>query len=95
MPWALRVWGVRGPILDPAATDPADAVGAYVAEYDPDAHDGWGSVLLDGDPAKAATFDTAKGAFEFWQRTSQVRPVRPDGLPNRPLTAFTVEVVRL
>jgi hypothetical protein len=28
-----------------------------------------------------------------WKRTSKTHPRRPDGKPNRPMTAFTVEVV--
>jgi hypothetical protein len=29
--------------------------------------------------------------LDLWQRPSTEVPLRPDGRPNRPLTAFTVE----
>jgi len=39
------------------------------------------------------TFGDARAAFECWQQVLRSRPVRPDGKPNRPLTAFTVAIV--
>jgi hypothetical protein len=38
-------------------------------------------------------FKTAGEAWMLWRRPSRVRPVRADGKPNRPLTAFTIEVL--
>jgi hypothetical protein len=47
------------------------------------------------DPAKAKQYPDHGAAMEDWRRQSVRRPFRPwDGKPNRPLTAFTVEVVR-
>lgn len=31
----------------------------------------------------------------FWKTTSRVNPIRADGRPNRPLTAFTIEPVKI
>jgi hypothetical protein len=31
-----------------------------------------------------------RDAWELWMRPSVTRPVRPDGQPNRPLTAFSI-----
>lgn len=39
-----------------------------------------------------ATRYSAKAAFELWRAVDQRNPVRPDGKPNRPLTAFTVDI---
>lgn len=43
-------------------------------------------------PAAAAGFPSVVEALEFWKTVDPRRPVRPDGQPNRPLTAFTVSV---
>jgi hypothetical protein len=39
----------------------------------------------------AARF-TSGEAFELWRSVDTRNPVRPDGRPNRPFTAFTVEI---
>lgn len=67
-------------------------VGAYLVEYDPDAHDGRGGATWTEHLMWARRFDDAAAALEFWRQPSTVRPTREDGEPNRPLTAFTVEV---
>jgi hypothetical protein len=41
------------------------------------------------DPAEALKFKDAKAALEFWRWQNGIRP---DGKPNRPLMAFTVEL---
>jgi len=66
--------------------------GSMVRMYDPDANDGLGDVLFTLNPKLALKFDTQTEAYEFWMQTSKVRPLRNDGLPNRPLTAFSVEI---
>jgi hypothetical protein len=35
-------------------------------------------------------FADLAAAVACWKRQSTVRPLRPDGKPNRPLTAFTI-----
>lgn len=71
----------------------------YVRYYDvdyvsPGGYDG-GRLYVTEDPNWAKPFDTAGEAFEVW---NSVAPPpydkRPDGKPNRPLTAFTCEVSR-
>lgn len=67
--------------------------GRYVVEYDP--------AILPGDTVHLVTthdihaakhFATAPEAFECWRAVAPNMPVRPDGQPNRPLTAYTVEI---
>jgi hypothetical protein len=41
----------------------------------------------------ALRFPTGAAALECWRRQSPTHPFRPDGEPNRPLTAFSVEIV--
>lgn len=46
------------------------------------------------DPLLATTWPTAAAALEAWRTIDEARPWRPDGKPNRPLTAFTVTVLQ-
>jgi hypothetical protein len=66
--------------------------GRYVRRYDPDAHNGLGEVWTAAEPVDALQFATGVAAAEFYRQASKVKPVRGDGRPNRPLTAFTVSV---
>ena len=74
---------------------PCPFVGRYVAAFDADAHDGRGLVDYTPHVSKAKRFAHHVEAWEFWRTQSKVRPLRPDGKPNRPLTATTVEMVRV
>lgn len=65
-------------------------VGWYLASYDANGNDGWGEAIWTEDPAKAIVFATATEAHACWSEQSRLRPLRPDGQPNCPLTAFSV-----
>jgi hypothetical protein len=67
---------------------------AYVIECDVDARGGLGTLVL-GPRAEARRFPDVRAALTYWKRQSTVQPLRTDGQPNRPLTAFTVDVLRL
>lgn len=54
-----------------------------------------GKAALTGDPRRAKPFESFGDAHKFWATQSTTRPVRADGKPNRPLTAYTVEIVTL
>lgn len=62
----------------------------WLRSLDVDAHDGRGDVRITHDPTKAMRFASIMSASQCWQRQSTVRPLRPDGKPNRPLTAYTI-----
>ena len=65
-------------------------VGWYLAGYDADGNDGWGEAVWTDDPAEAIVFATATEAHACWTAQSRLRPMRPDGQPNRPLMSFSV-----
>ena len=65
--------------------------GTYLESYDPDAHDGMGAIVWTSDITKAMRFASFVAVMAAWQTTSTVNPVRDDGRPNRPLTAFNIE----
>jgi hypothetical protein len=67
-------------------------LGSYLVSADVDAHGGLGQVAWSRNPAKAKSFASTAEAFEFWRSQSTVRPLREDGKPNRPMTAFSVQI---
>jgi len=72
---------------------PTDFDGEYLTKFDPDFRNGLGRVWTTPDQNKAKLFGDLGQVIEFWKITSRVRPMREDGKPNRPLTAFTIEPV--
>jgi hypothetical protein len=76
-----------------ATGEASDLDGLYVKAYDPDFRWGRGEIVGTKDKDEALKFETLQGALTEYRRTSKVRPLRPDGKPNRPLTAYTIEVV--
>lgn len=75
--------------------------GLYLAEYDPgrsgtDPNTGeymLAHVVCTGDPKKAMKFKDAGEVHATWTKVDPRRPTRGDGRPNRPLTAFTFEML--
>lgn len=67
----------------------------WLASFDPAANDGRGAVVGTPDRAKAAIFDDFGHAMRVYKASPACHPTREtDGKPNRPLTAYTIEVVR-
>lgn len=89
--YVIRCLGMTGFQMHGVAT-PA---GLYLVDYDPDGNDGYGDAEFTNDPNKARTFTTQMEAYELWRAVPTVRPNRTDGNPNRPLTAYTIEVLPL
>src|SRR5215471_10616129 len=63
-------------------------VGKFVSYFDPDAMDGRGEVRFTDNPRQAIRFTDQAAALRFYQTVSNVRPLRPDGKPNKPLTSY-------
>lgn len=70
-------------------------VGEYLMTFDPEAGDGWGFATFTADLAAARHFPDVAAAYRFYGTRPESRPTRPDGKPNRPLTAFTMEFMRV
>lgn len=68
--------------------------GEYLKSYDPEAFDGRGDVVFTANIAEAMRFDSYMAAMAFARRVPACRPLRGDGKPNMPLTAFTLEILR-
>jgi hypothetical protein len=65
-------------------------VNAWLKSCDVDSRDGRGTIEMTMLLEEAMRFEDYVLAWEYWNRRSTIRPTRPDGQPNRPLTAYTV-----
>lgn len=75
----------------------------YLVSYDPDwqpdplpeGEPEWrcGLSIWTGDPYEAKVFNSFIEAMDCWNQTASAHPVRGDGRPNKPLTAYSVQVV--
>ena len=87
----MRVLGMAGVYYNASEME---AVGfddpCYIQGYDLEYADGRGRAMLTGDIDLAITWDTEVEVFEAWRTVSEKMPVREDGKPNRPLTAYTI-----
>lgn len=72
----------------------------YIAFYDPDAHAAGslyptGHVRLTSDVKEAIRFATKDDARLFILQQSRITPLRPDGVPNRPLIGWSLAIERV
>ena len=67
----------------------------WLRRFDPDALGGRGWTDFADDPTEAMRFDTVEAVMECWKTQSRTVPLRDDGRPNRPLTAYTIQPVKL
>ena len=70
-------------------------IGDYLEWSDPNAKFGLGDDRWTADLAKAKRFPSFTAAMECWKAQSTLVPRRPDGKPNRPMTAWSVTVVEV
>lgn len=82
MPWRMKIHGTG--LICPV----------YLESYDVNAHGGRGSVAMTVDGSKALIWPDIADVLAAWKEQSTVLPLRPDGKPNRPLSAFTIEPER-
>lgn len=78
--------------LHRASGGPSPEAGLYVQDLDPDAHQGRGHIKWVKTPQEAKHFPDSDAAMAYYQMQSKVYPTRTDGQPNRPLTAYTMDI---
>jgi hypothetical protein len=83
--WVLRCFGIAGVVDTGVPFDPTDM---YLSGYDPEFHGGDGRAEWTTERSQALTFPTMLDAVSFARQIPGAKPLRPDGKPNRPLTAF-------
>jgi hypothetical protein len=77
-------------VVEFADGTPCPHANQWLERFNHEAYGGQGYGEFTPDPAKAKRFVDSAAAMDFWRKQSRVRPKRPDGKPNRPLTALTV-----
>jgi hypothetical protein len=65
--------------------------GLYLKAFDFEAENGRGWAEFTAKRKEAKVFPTIQDAFAFRTTVPKCKPLREDGLPNRPLTACTIE----
>lgn len=85
MPYVIKAYG---PLW---LVPPNEIDGEYVKRYDKDAFDGGGDAEFSNSVDEALLFETLEQARSFAFAQPEQRPLRADGQPNRPLTAFSLE----
>jgi hypothetical protein len=65
----------------------------YLKQYDREAYNGRGAVTYTRDPAEAMRFPSLPRVEALANVTPRCKPVRADGKPNRPRSAFTLTAV--
>lgn len=65
-------------------------VNEWLATFDIEYAGGVGVFTSTPDPQQAYPFDSLADVVSAWKRVSSTMPVRPDGKPNRPLSALTI-----
>lgn len=73
-------------------TGPSPVDGTFVKEYTADGYGGRGRLIVTPNREEAKQYANAAVAMETWKSVSMTHPKRIDGEPNRPLTAYTVEI---
>lgn len=71
---------------------PTPDKGKWLAAFDPEAMDGRGLAAWTSDRKRAYRFHDPETAWRVWHAIPANRTTRPDGKPNRPLTAYSVMV---
>lgn len=64
--------------------------GYYLSKFNPEANNGRGYIETTRILEKAMRFNTLEEVMETWKTQSKTLPLRSDGKPNRPLTAFSM-----
>jgi hypothetical protein len=84
----IKLLGLAGIINKDAAKHDEEIRNTYVVSCDVDAMFGRGRTVCTRDVDKAMKFASPADAWTYWTRQSQAQPLRDDGQPNRPMTAY-------
>jgi hypothetical protein len=66
---------------------------AYLQEYTADGFGGQGNLSVTNSLKLAKRYPDMRSVLEEWKSVSTTHPIRPDGKPNRPLSAYTISTV--
>lgn len=91
-PLVVRCLGLVGRV-EAVHHDGKTPAGEYLAAFDPEAFGGRGEATFTRELARAMVFPDVAAAWAFIGTRPAARPTRPDGKPNRPLMAFTLQIL--
>lgn len=91
-PVVVRCLGLVGRI-EAVHHDGKTPAGEYLAAFDPEAFGGRGEATFTRDLEHAKVFPDLATAWWFIGQRPTSRPTRADGKPNRPLMAFTLQIL--
>ncbi len=78
------------------AHDGSGPVGQYLKSYDPELFDGRGAINWTAILDQAKRYSSPAHVLEEWKSAPACHPIRlTDGMPNRPLTAYSVSIERV
>jgi hypothetical protein len=86
MPWIMQILGEADDIMEQYAP-------IYLKTFDLEANGGHGAMQCTKDKSEAFKWDSMIDLMMAWKAPSESRPLRPDGKPNRPLTAFSISPI--
>lgn len=66
--------------------------GSWLMYCDVEGLGGRGDIRWTDHPSRALRFATKIDALSLFHRQSTFMPLRPDGKPNKPLTAYTINI---
>jgi hypothetical protein len=66
----------------------------FLKDFDFEHDHGQGRPVFTQKRSEAMKFDDPGKALDYWKTQSKKKPMRPDGKPNRPFTAWTVSILR-
>lgn len=69
--------------------------GQYLKNFDFEARGGKGAIMTTIDIMEAWLFDDMKAVWELYHTQPKCCPLRDDGEPNKPITAFNWEIIKL
>jgi hypothetical protein len=84
--YVIRCRGIAG------RNDPDPIVGQYLKDNDFEHDEGRGRAAFTPNLKDAMTFPDKAAAMAYYFTASKTVPRRPDGRPNRPLTAYMIEI---
>jgi hypothetical protein len=95
MSFVIKCVGHEGIIRATNTALPEEHLGKYLERYDPEYLNGNGLAVWTDDLSKALRFTDALEAFILYRTVPKAKKKRLDGKPNRPLTAYSVELVEV
>lgn len=85
----MRIMGIAGMETQPESYE---ILFQFVKSFDAEAGEGRGFLVATPEIGEALRFASVEEAGEFYKQVPRAHPTRLDGRPNRPLTAFHVQV---